>query len=175
MITRYNLQQLTCISWQSPCCRPWNLCRYAQIILPALFPLALNHRCYQQRGDWWLFCLQCWQCLCYPLRRLSRSFSETIHQTVLKLRWTGKLFLAAVWRKRLIDSCGNVTPSSTVNVIHKLSDYKSITSLSHCSYYISYYVWRGFRENDLNWIMKALSALEAEQSPTSALLMTLIA
>ena len=43
----------------SPCRRLWRLCRDAQLILPALLPLLLSHRCHQRSGDWWLFCLQC--------------------------------------------------------------------------------------------------------------------
>ena len=47
----------------SPCRRLWSLCQDAQLNLPALLPLLLSHRCHQQSGDRWLFCLQCWQCL----------------------------------------------------------------------------------------------------------------
>ena len=60
----------------SPCRRLWRLCRDVKLILPVLLPLLLLHRCNQQSGDWWLFCLQCWQCLRDLLRRLSWSFQE---------------------------------------------------------------------------------------------------
>ena len=60
----------------SPCRRLWRLCRHSQLILPVFLPLLLSHRCRQQSGDWWLFCLQCWQCLSDLLRRLSWSFPE---------------------------------------------------------------------------------------------------
>ena len=42
----------------SPCRRLWRLCRDTQLILPVFLPLLLGHRCHQQSGDWWLFCLQ---------------------------------------------------------------------------------------------------------------------
>ena len=60
----------------SPCCRLWRLCQDIQLNLPVLLPLLLNHQCHQQSGGWWLFYLQCWQCLCDLLRRLSWSFPE---------------------------------------------------------------------------------------------------
>ena len=53
----------------------WGLCRITQLILPVLLPPLLSHSC-QQNGDWWFFCLQCWQCLRDLLRRLSWSFPE---------------------------------------------------------------------------------------------------
>ena len=60
----------------SLCRRLWRLCRDAQLILPVLLPLLLSYRCHQQSGDWWLFCLQCWQCLHDLLKRLSWSLEE---------------------------------------------------------------------------------------------------
>ena len=60
----------------SPCRWLWRLCRDAQLILPALPPVVLSHWCHQQSRDWWLFCLQCWQCLRDLLRHLSWSFPE---------------------------------------------------------------------------------------------------
>ena len=60
----------------SPCRMLYRLCRGAQLILPLLLPLLLSHRCHEQSGEWWLFCLQCWQCLHDLLRHLSWSFSE---------------------------------------------------------------------------------------------------
>ena len=56
--------------------RLWRLFRDAQLILPVLLLLLLSHRCHQQCGDWWSFCLQCWQCLHDLLRSLSWSFPE---------------------------------------------------------------------------------------------------
>ena len=53
----------------SPCRRLWRLCQDAQLNLSVLLPLLLSHQCHQQSGGWWLFCLQCWQCL-HDLLRL---------------------------------------------------------------------------------------------------------
>ena len=65
-----------CLSsaWSSrhlfPCRRLCRLCREAKLILQVL-PLLKSHRCRQQSGYRWLFCLQCWQCLQDLLRCLS--------------------------------------------------------------------------------------------------------
>ena len=72
MITSDNLQQLTCVPWQYSCYRLWRFCRDAQFILLGLFHFTLSHRCHQQSGDGWLFCLQCWQCLHDHLNMLER-------------------------------------------------------------------------------------------------------
>ena len=63
----------------SPCRRLWRLCHliYAHLTLPVL-PLLLSHRCHQQSGDWWFFCLQCWQCLHDLLRRLSSATLQSL-------------------------------------------------------------------------------------------------
>ena len=47
----------------SPYRRLWKLCWDSQLILLLLLPLLLSHQYHQQGGDWWLFCLQCWQYL----------------------------------------------------------------------------------------------------------------
>ena len=52
-------------SWS---CGLWRLSQDSQLILPVLPPLLLSHWCHQQSRDWWLFCLQCWQCP-HELRR----------------------------------------------------------------------------------------------------------
>ena len=44
--------------------------------LPVLLLLLLSHWCHQHSGHWWLFCLQCWQCLHDLLRYLPWSFPE---------------------------------------------------------------------------------------------------
>ena len=60
----------------SPWHRLWRLCRDAQLTLPVLLALMLSHRYHQQSGDWWLLCIQCWQCLHDLLGHLSWSFPE---------------------------------------------------------------------------------------------------
>ena len=46
------------------------------LFFSVLLSLLLSHRCYHQSGDWWLFSLQCWQCLHDLLRRLSWSLKR---------------------------------------------------------------------------------------------------
>ena len=60
----------------SPCRRLWRLFQDAKLNLLVLLPLLLSHQCHQHSGGWWLFCLQCWQCLHDLLRRLSWSYPE---------------------------------------------------------------------------------------------------
>ena len=45
------------------------------------------YQCHQESGGWWLFCLQCRQCLRDLLRRMSRSFLEII---MLNLKMVGE-------------------------------------------------------------------------------------
>ena len=61
----------------SPCHRLWRLCRDTQLILQIL-PLLLSHQCHKQSQDWWLFCLQCWQCLHDLLRCVSWHFPDML-------------------------------------------------------------------------------------------------
>ena len=66
---------LVFLHW-SPCHRLGRLCQDTQLNLLVFLPLLLSHQCHQQSRDWWLFCLQCCQCLHDPLRRLSWSFPK---------------------------------------------------------------------------------------------------
>ena len=54
----------------------WRLCRDVQLNFSVLLPLLLDYQYHQRSGDWWLFCLLCWQCPRDLLRRLTWSFSR---------------------------------------------------------------------------------------------------
>ena len=76
----------------------WKLCRDTQLIVPVILLLLLGHQCHQQSRDWWLFCLQCWQCHHDLLRRLSWSFPIfndcTAASTLWRMGWSSSV---SVW------------------------------------------------------------------------------